>query len=174
MDPVIQGALIALGATIIAAGAGIAGAWLGAHIAAGESKADREAARLARFADRTRELAAQALESAHRYNLGVSTHMIVRRADARSTQRLNLGTTFHEVLRELRLICQQPVTLQAIEALDLAVVQVHDFQDESGAVGAAEEAEWASAEEAYERAVSAFTDAIRSELGTPSHPSPMA
>jgi hypothetical protein len=101
----IGGAAILAGA-LVGGLAGLGGAVLGARIAAGATlrAADqaREEARLARFADRIRELGAIVLDSAHRFTEAVNE----------DKPTANLGEDVPRQIRELRLIVRHSATVK--------------------------------------------------------------
>lgn len=96
--------LTAIGVAIIAAAAGLGGAFLGVRVAARATlqAAERaqEAARVARFADRIRELGGIVLDSAYRFTEAVN--------EGKPTA--NLGEDAPRQIRELRLIVRHDPT----------------------------------------------------------------
>lgn len=162
----IQVALIAGTVGLTVGIIGVSGVVVGARataqagrISQTEAQADRKEAREARFADRTRELAAQLLDSARRYRWAVRNH-VIRAQNAR----LNLGETFPQVAQELRLILRSPASVTALEAFTDATWRLQDF-DREGPFEGEDRAQFNQIDAEYGLARLAFEGAVRAELG---------
>src|SRR4051812_1854594 len=169
---------------LIAAGAGIIGAMVGARVAAMETKragrlaqaeaqADRDEARRARFADRVSDLAVEVLQAAVADANGVRLQW--DRFEHGSSDPLPPRSTFtmHRQATRLRMLVSEPETRTALDELEAATagmeesVVISEPRDElSVRFTDADRDRWDAIEDRFERAYRAFEDAIRVELGS--------
>jgi hypothetical protein len=165
----------AIAVALIAGISGVSGAFLGGWIVARESKADREEARRARFADRTLELAGQVLDDAFRFHRVVADQFGWRKTNRGSPlPPADLDERYGRGVRELRMVMRQTRARAALADLDTSVRSVGTFRYPTVAnvPGPTDDdlIAWRAAQEGFERAADVFERAVTAELGVqPDH-----
>lgn len=156
---------VALGA-LIAALAGLAVGWMGRV----ESRASRQADSAARFSDRIRELAVQALEAGDRdYEAVAKAVLAARVAHRTGTWDFPEHSGLQLALRELSLLVLRPQTLDVVFDFEQAFLRVNALGADYINHGEKQVSFdwWVESQHRYFAASDAFANAIRAELGRP-------